>query len=721
MHAKLVIFSCTMVATIVATGCDNSTSHHLNEKNHLTQHSSCDIRQQTASITSPDGKITFQLSNNPVKKEGITVLRYSVLLDNNEVVSPSELGITRNDGDFHQHLTLVSCSPTREVLVNYSMPQGAFSEINKKIHQVTYEFNNTNQQRMQLIVRAENHGVAFQYYFPDTQQGMFEIKKEWTQLALPIPQNGGVQIAQRYINSATGKDPKAQSFYFERTNDRAWPKLATVGQADTGEKFGFGLPLLLQTEVNQQSYWVFFHEAGFNGDYPAGRISSDTSGAVYRYEFPLDIEANGYYGPVNPQKQGLPWSTPWRYLIISNQLKPIVEQTTMNDLSASSQLTDSTWINYGRASWGWASNQAPQTSYQRHQDFVDLAATMGWPYAIIDANWDKMTDVNNNPVDIKELADYAAKKNVGLFVWVNSGTDQSNNNTSTPKGVLNDATIRQTWMKQLAAKGIKGLKVDIVESNKQQMITYMQEVLKDAADHHLLVTIHNWTPPRGWERSWPNLVGTEASITGGNFYGSNGARNDELVEMNTIIPFIRQPVGGLDYSPTMVSLNFHPWNPRRSTLTHELALPVIFQSGVQTMADTKTAYLGLSNVVLDYLKKLPNTWDETRYLDGYPGKYVVIARRKSNSWYIAAINGEITEISPSLNKDNDPSYQSPIGKSRDLILNLSQLNCSDHSNIQLIEDGINQQDVKISSVNWQSEWQTRLKPFGGFIMVIHGC
>ncbi len=677
------------------------------------------LTSHASTLNSPNGILQLVVQERK-DAQGVSTIGYSVRYGQDTVVPFSDLGITRADADFHAGLQLSGCSPKKVVTDEYHMLRGGFSKIKSTAYEQTLTLTNPQGQTMELRARSYDSGVAFKYRFPQRDGATAQILKEWTSMSVPVPEDGGLQIAQLYVDNPAKVDPKAQSFFVPRGNQRAFPAIGTAAT----NAYGYGLPLLVRTAVAQRPYWVFLHESGLTADYPASHVEANPVGGVYRLAFPSENEALSQFGSATPHKRGLPWETPWRYIVVTPTLDKIAEQTLTTDLAVPSVLKDESWIVPGKASWNWASDHASTIDFEKVKGFIDLASRMGWPYSLVDSNWDKMKDAAGQRVDIKDVAAYAKQRNVGLFLWVNSGAlEQSHNtNTSTPKGVLNDPAGRREWMRSLAAVGIKGLKVDMIQTNKQDMLSYLEAILQDAADAHLMVIFHNTTAPRGWERTWPHLIGTEAAVTGGDYYGGDYSLNDQLVEMNAILPFIRTSVGSLDYSPTMIASNFNlaKPNPRRTTLAHELALPVVMESGLVAFADNASNYATLIPPAQDYLRRVPATWDETRYLGGFPAQYAVLARRKGTQWYVAGINGEVKTMSVQPDT-TQADYAPPTGAVRTVQLDFSALGCNSATATTLIADGEGQQTVEVTHPPLQSLQNQTIKPFGGFVLVIEGC
>jgi hypothetical protein len=325
----------------------------------------------------------------------------------------------------------------------------------------------------------------------------------------------------------------------------------------------------------------------------------------------------------------LPWNSPWRVLIVGT-LSEIVQSTLVQTLAAPAAF-DGGWVRPGRASWSWLSDHDSSQDAAKLTDFVDLAAEMGWEYSLVDANWNRIPEEQ-----FSRLLSHAAEKNVGLFLWYNSG-GSNNAVTEAPRNLMADRALRRAEFARISRLGIRGVKVDFWHSDKQFMMQRYLDLLADAADFKLLVNFHGSTIPRGWERTYPNLMTMEA-VRGHEFYTfkSKPDYGELAPSQNALVPFMRNVVGPMDSTPVV----FVPkLIARLTTMGHEAALGVVYESGIQHFSDATKAYRALPSDWKTYLSTLPTAWDETRLLDGYPGQYAVLARRKGDRWWVGAING----------------------------------------------------------------------------------
>ena len=326
---------------------------------------------------------------------------------------------------------------------------------------------------------------------------------------------------------------------------------------------------------------------------------------------------------------------PWRIIMVGS-LADIVESTMVTDYAEDCKIEDPSWIKPGVSSWiYWAYNHSSK-DFRKVKEYIDLAHDMGWPYTLIDWEWDEMS----NGGKIEDALAYARKRGVKVNLWYNSGTSWIGQGAPGPQDRLRTKEAREKEMTRLEQMGATGIKVDFFLPDGHEMVDYYLDILEDAARHHLLVDFHGCTIPRGWSRTWPNLMSMEA-VYGAEWYNNNGRMTNAAASHNATLPFTRNVIGPMDYTPCTFT---DSQNPHITTDCHELALPILFESGLQHMADRPEAYLGLPEPVRNLLSGLPSAWDDTRLLAGYPGESAVIARRSGDTWYIAGINGTESEI-----------------------------------------------------------------------------
>ena len=373
----------------------------------------------------------------------------------------------------------------------------------------------------------------------------------------------------------------------------------------------------------------------------------------------------------------------------SSDARGIVESCLVESLSPPSTVADTAWILPGRASWSWLYDHDSPQDMPKLRAFIDLAAEMGWEYSLVDANWDRMRNGT-----IFDLAAHAGSKGVGLLLWYNSGGPH-NHVSEKPRGLMANRSVRRGEMEWIRKLGAKGIKVDFFQSDKQNVIGLYQDILEDAAEQRLLVNFHGCTLPRGWSRTYPHLVSMEA-VRGEECYSFDAEFTRRAPSHNALLPFTRNAVGPMDYTPVMFRDNVFR---HLTTAAHELALPVVFESGITHFADAPDAYRALPAPAKEFLKKVPASWDETRLLAGEPARFAVIARRKGGAWWVGGINGEEAPRTVHL----EFSF---LGKE------------AQGATMTLIEDGPQGMESATAAVGGRDAMDVTMSPHGGFAVVL---
>lgn len=385
---------------------------------------------------------------------------------------------------------------------------------------------------------------------------------------------------------------------------------------------GWNLPLLTVDEAR----WTMIAEAGLTASWAGSHVSAASLDGELFLTLPDEREGNGV-GSSTPAGM-LPLASPWRIIVTSADVGDIVETTLVRHLSAPAEARDWSWVEPGRVSWSWWSDPESPKNPDRLIDFVDLAGELGWEYSLVDANWNEMTDEQ-----FADVVDAADANDVGLFLWYNSG-GPNNTVTEAPRNRMFDSDTRRAEMERISALGISGIKVDFFHSDKPAVIRQYLDILADAADFELLVNFHGSTAPRGWGRTWPNLMTMEA-VAGGEQYLFNPSFPTIAPAQNVVLAFTRNVVGPMDYTPGMLQ----DGRARRTTDAHELALAVVYESALTHFIDTPETYLAQPDEVVAFLREVPTAWDQTEFLDGTPDSHVAIARRSGDEWWVGAING----------------------------------------------------------------------------------
>ena len=554
---------------------------------------SCKEKEQW-NITSPDKHIVFNLKQNKIADTENTRLCYDIEVINKDhktqVIAPSPLGLTLNNISFDHNLKYESHTQPREVKGDYTLIAGKQKNISYTANEATYIFSNPNGDQLKLNVRVFNEGVAFRYILPCEGTKKLTVKKEAT--GFNIGGKGKAWIAP--YDKAAPWSPGYERYF---TNG------SPIGE-DAPEKQGWAFPCLFYS----QDHWIFLSESNLQENYVGAHLQPEVKDNTYTIRFPEKDERydEGDIYPVST----LPWEMPWRFIVISKNIGDIVESNMVYHLSDPSIIEDKSWIRPGIASWEWWSSTSGRT-VKRLKEYIDLAEEMDWEYSLIDAGWETMPDGT-----IADVTAYAKQKNVDLLLWYNSG-GRRENAFSRKQYIMETPELRVKEMKKLQEWGIKGLKIDFFNSDKQHVIKLYHDILKDAAEHKLLLNFHGSTLPRGWERTYPNLLTSEA------FRGAESYRFDENFPENapwhnTIAVFTRNVVGPMDYTPCTFSDQKYP---HKTTYGHELALSVVFESGIQHMADRASAYQNLPDVPKDFLKNVPASWDEQNLLMVIPGNW----------------------------------------------------------------------------------------------------
>lgn len=568
----------------------------------------------TNRVASPDGRLVVTVGD-----EGGRVY-YSVSYDGKSMIERSALGLKANIGDFSTSLVQTSVDSSR-VEKTYTMHNAKVSQISYEARQLRVTYANGKRQHMTVTFNVSDNDVAFRYSFP--QQGetaCMVVNEEATSFRLP-------QQATAFISPQS--DPMIG---WKRTK----PSYEEVYSADAPltarSQYGRGYVFPALFRIGSDG-WVLISETGTDGGYPACHISDYDADKGYTVAFPMPEEGNGFGSAT--AAMALPGATPWRTITVGATLKPIVETTVPYDV-VEPKYEASQKYEPGRYTWSWLIWQDKATNYADQIKFIDLAAAMGYEYTLVDALWDKQIGRDK----IEQLSRYAQSKGVSLLLWYNSNGYQ-NDAPQGPKNCMNTAVARKremAWMKRI---GVKGIKVDFFGSDKQNTMQLYEDILSDANDYGLQVIFHGCTLPRGWERMYPNYVSSEAVLASENVYFSDSHARREAFDL-TLHPFCRNAVAAMDWGGTIMNRHMSRDNKSRhqryTSDVFEMAAAIVNQSSVQCIALQPNNLEDLPQMELDFLRRVPANWDETRFVDGYPGRYVVMARRHGDKWYVAGLN-----------------------------------------------------------------------------------
>ena len=567
-------------------------------------------------ITSPDGKLVVTVADMDGRPS------YSVSYDNVLFLKPSPLGIIANIGDFSSGMSLEKNVSTNKIDETYELASIKQSKVRYVANEAVFSFTQQGKTIYDVIFRISNNDVAFKYkMYPQGETLSCVVKQEVTGFAFPDgtttflcpqskPMGGFARTSPSYETSYTADD--------------------VAGKNGWGE--GYTFPCLFR---NGDNGWVLVSETGVNGGYCASRLLGH-KGGVYTIGFPQEGEANGN-GTVS-LGIALPGETPWRTITVGKTLAPIVETTVPFDVVKPLYPAKGEYT-YGRGSWSWIIGMDGSTNYKEQLRYIDFSAAMGYQSVLVDALWDKQIGRDK----IEELAKYGKDKGVALYLWYNSN-GYWNDAPQTPRGIMDNAIARRKEMKWMQSIGIRGIKVDFFGGDKQMTMQLYEDILSDANEYGLLVIFHGCTLPRGWERMYPNFASSEAVLASENLHFSQGSCDNEAFNA-TLHPFIRNTVGSMDFGGSALNKYYNadnaPRGSRRVTSdVYALATAVLFQSPVQHFALAPNNLTDAPSWAIDFMKEVPTTWDEVRFIDGYPGKYVILARRHGDKWYIAGVNAQ---------------------------------------------------------------------------------
>ncbi len=614
-------------------------------------------------LESPNKQLDVSVAVNPDK-----TLSYTIKRNGQAVLLPSPLGLQLAGADFARGLKLVNTSPVQPVAEQYTMAVGKRRDIQYRANEQVYTLVNAAGNKMDVAFRVSDDGVAFRYVVADA--------------GIPV---------KRFLSEATGFafDPKTRAFLqpiavaksgWGKTNpsyEEHYQVDIPVGQPST-LKSGWVFPALFRSGDT----WVALTESNMDGSSHASRLASESPGGLYRIDGPTPKEVFTK-GKLLAETKGT-LSTPWRVVAVG-ALETVMNSTLGTDLAAPAIKFDEKLVQPGHASWSWPLLKDGATVYDVQKKFIDYAVEMKWDYTLVDAEWDKQIGYDK----MAELAGYAAAKGISLLAWYNSAGDW-NTAPQTPRSKLLTHDSRKKEFARLRSMGIRGVKVDFFGGDGASMIQYYVDILKDAADAGLLVNFHGATLPRGLERTYPNLMTAEA-IRGLEFTTFDQKDEDAVPGHAVNAAMIRNLFDPMDFTPMVFG---DKANIKRATRDgFELAESVLFLSGIQHFAEIPEGMAAVPEYVRGFLRDLPRRWDDSRFLAGYPGSHVVMARKAGSSWYVAGINADQGERTVDL----DLSF---IGNRKGA----------------MITDGAGQRDFTQKELA-SGKVRVTIKPRGGFVAV----
>jgi hypothetical protein len=583
--------------------------------------------------TSPNGKLTMEVSNGHLQLSYAARQVLDIVID--------------------QRATAPTHVAARPISEEYTMVGG------KRLHCT----NEGNEYRVGgMVIRLYNDGLAFRYETRETTEPTAYLIPEGTKRWMQQWSDGCEGF---YPLSTTYKVEPVRSFSGTFKSAEGWnnrwdyPALLEVAPSNLPQSKEPVYALITEANIEQgQSASCMYNEG------ESFRVVQDKR-----------------------DEKGKPWPghTPWRVVIVGT-LAEVVQSTLVTDVSEPSKIADTSWIKPGVVSWVyWAYNHG-SNDYNIICKYVDLAVSLGLPYVLIDAEWDEMKDGKT----VVDAVNYAKAKGVKPLIWYNSSVGWVNGAPG-PKFRLNKPEDREKEFAWCEKIGVVGVKIDFFSGDTQLNMDYCIDLLESAARHHLMVNFHGATIPRGWQRTWPNLMSTEG-VYGAEWYNNVGTFTKAAAAHNATLPFTRNVIGPMDYTPCAFSDSQHP---HITSHAHELALTVLFESTLQHLADRPESFLAQPAIVQYFLGHLPAAWDETRLVSGFPADHAVIARRSGNVWYVAGINGT----------DQPKAVDLPLG-----FINGKRITC--------FADSGNADDPWDITLPNALPTSVKMQPRGGFVLVI---
>lgn len=629
------------------------------------------LTAQNVVVNGPDGKLQVTVSCSEGGEAS-----YSLVYNGKQMLESSPLGLETNLSSFIKGMKLTG-HREKQIDTTYTQSRIKASRIHYRANELVCSFANDKGQKADVTFRVSNNDVAFRYTLPrQGDTGSIVVDGEETGFRFPA---GTTTFLCSQSDAMIG---------WKRTKPSYEEEYKVDAPMDVRSQYGHGYTFPCLFKVGEDG-WVLVSETGVDSRYCGSRLSDVAEGNLYTVAFPMPEENNGN-GTVAPAFS-LPGSTPWRTITVGETLKPIVETTVPWDVVEPLYETEHNY-RMGRGTWSWILWQDGSINYDDQVRYIDLAAAMGYEYALIDNWWD--TNIGHERME--QLIRYARSKKVDMFLWYSS-SGYWNDIEQGPTNLMDNPIARKREMKWLQSQGVKGIKVDFFGGDKQETMRLYEAILSDADDHGLMVIFHGCTLPRGWERMYPNYVGSEAVLASENMVFNQHFCDEEAFNA-CLHPFIRNSVGSMEFGGCFLNKRLNKGNDggttRRTTDVFQLATAVLFQNPVQNFALAPNNLTDVSPVCIDFMKEVPTEWDETRFVDGYPGKYVVLARRHGDNWYLAAVNatGEPLKLKLDL-----PMF---AGKT-----------VSSYSDDKHMQPQVRQQNVKSDG-----KFQLTVQPQGGFVL-----
>lgn len=622
--------------------------------------------------SSPDGRLRVTINETGGRPT------YSVTYDGRLVIEESRLGLVANFGDMTEGMALDSSSNSA-FTADYSLKKIKESQVEARGNESTTWFSTKGGLKIGVEVVVENNSVGLRYRIPrQGETGSLRVMSEATEFRFPS-------------GTTTFLTPQSEAMIgWKRTKPSYEEEYDLDAPMERASKFGKGYTFPCLFKVDGGAAWALVSETGVTSRYCASHLSDYSDGA-YRIAYPMAEENNGNGTP--EPAMSLPGDTPWRTISVGGSPSVVAEETITWDLVTPQYATD--WEPaYGKGTWSWILWQDGSINEADQKTFIDLAQSMGYSYTLVDNWW----DTNIGRKGVENLVRYAEGKGVGIVMWYSS-SGYWNDIVQGPTNRMDRAISRKEEMRWLSKIGVKGIKVDFFGGDKQETMRLYEDILVDAADAGLFVIFHGATLPRGWERMYPNYVGSEAVLASENLIFDQHHCDIEAMSA-TLHPFIRNAVGCMEYGGSFLNRHMSrdnkSGNLRLTSQTFSLATAIIFQNPMQFFALAPNNLTDAPTECIEFLKNVPTTWDETRVIDGYPGKYAVIARRCGAKWYVAAVNG------------TDKAIKLDI-----------KLPFAEGSQVNVYQDGKTIDEVKLSNMTGKKLAKSKLaiEPNGGLVIV----
>lgn len=572
----------------------------------------------TARLQSPDGriKITFHtvLKDRPSPSGGQLV--YSVSFRGKPLIEDSAMSLElEGQPPLGANVRLTGATPSTHDDA-YRLITGKASSVRDHYNALHMEFEDAGRlgRKLDIEARAYDDAVAFRYVLPDQRSfRIYRLRQEHTEFRV-------AKDATTYSLVLPSYRTMYESEYLKL------PISALANRDDPHAAPLIGLPLLMHVPGVA---WMAITEADMRGNAAMYLVNPNTGWSGHSLESRIspnikepDICVTGT----------LPHHTPWRVLLVGAEPGRLVESNVITSLNPPSKIADTSWIHAGKSSWDWWSGSIGRDgkhafTTENMKYYVDFSAKSHFPYMLVDAGWSAHNDITkmNGTVDIPALVQYAKPKGVKIWIWCHwTGIDAQ----------MQEAfPLYEKW-------GVAGVKIDFMSRDDQDMIEFYYRVAENAARHHLMVDFHGATKPTGISRTWPNVLGYEGVL--GMEQNKGGMRDNPDHEVT--LPFTRMLAGRMDYTPggfdNVTEAEFVPRSQHpmvMGTRAHQLAMYAVYEAPFQMVSDHPSAYE--DQPAFEFIRDVPATWDETRVLNGEPGEFVTVARRRGHEWFLGSMAG----------------------------------------------------------------------------------